>query len=196
MSRELRTTLAIMAVALVISAPLIFAEPSPANTNYLALVMHIVPPPTPTNTPVPSATPTRTPVPSSTPAPTTIPPPTLTPTEITIDIPPVQPPCDQNIPPQIAIGAQAWMTIPAPSRFSQTTVCARFVVSGGFVDRGAVLTATAHYKTTNTDLGSVVAGNDGVAHLSFNIGGATSGYTVTVDGTMGGQPFSTTFTPQ
>jgi len=45
MSRELRVTLAIMIVALVLFSPAIFAAPSPANTNYLALVLHIVPPP-------------------------------------------------------------------------------------------------------------------------------------------------------
>jgi hypothetical protein len=78
MSRELRITLAIMAVALVAAAPLIFAEPSAVNTgnyNYLAVVFHVVPPPTvpPTVMPTitrtgpptatPTATPTDTPVP-------------------------------------------------------------------------------------------------------------------------------------
>jgi len=58
MARELRITLAILAVALIVCAPLIFAAPGPANTNYLAAVFHIVPP-----TPVPTATPVPTPVP-------------------------------------------------------------------------------------------------------------------------------------
>lgn len=52
MSRELRTTLLIMAVALVICSPTIFAAPGPANTNYLAMVFHLVPP-TPIPTPIP-----------------------------------------------------------------------------------------------------------------------------------------------
>jgi hypothetical protein len=53
MSRELRTTLMIIAVALIVASPLIFAEPGPATTSYLALVFHIVPTPTPTPIPTP-----------------------------------------------------------------------------------------------------------------------------------------------
>lgn len=80
MSRELRTTLAIMGVALVVFSPAIFAAPSGANTNYLALVMHIVPPPTPTTAPTATvaAPPTKTPIPTITPKPTVGP--TATPT--------------------------------------------------------------------------------------------------------------------
>jgi hypothetical protein len=78
MSRELRVTLAIMIVALIVFSPAIFAEPSPANTNYLSLVMHIIPPATATNTPSPTSTSaprtTITPGPSATP---TLPPPTF-----------------------------------------------------------------------------------------------------------------------
>jgi len=93
MSREFHTTLAIMIVALIVGAPLIFATPGPANTNYLAMVFHIVPPtpvPTSTNTPLPSVTPlpsaTVTPTPTNTPVigvtitPTPGPQPTRTPT--------------------------------------------------------------------------------------------------------------------
>jgi hypothetical protein len=85
MSRELRTTLAIMIVALVVFSPAIFAAPGPANTNYLALVMHIVAPtavPIATATAVPTKTliPTKTPIPTNTPVPPTstpaLPPPT------------------------------------------------------------------------------------------------------------------------
>ena len=77
MSRELRTTLAIMIVVLVVFSPAIFAAPGPANTNYLALIMRIVAP-----TAVPTATvaapPTKTPIPTITPKPTVGP--TATPT--------------------------------------------------------------------------------------------------------------------
>jgi hypothetical protein len=72
MSRELRATLAIMLVALIAGAPLIFAEPNLSNKNYLAMVFNIVP----TLTPQPTAT--NTPQPTSTPQPTatpTLPPP-------------------------------------------------------------------------------------------------------------------------
>lgn len=88
MSRELRTTLAIMVVALVVFSPAIFAAPGPANTNYLALVMHVLAPTAaatatatavPTKTPTigivtPTPTATKTPV-AATPTPT-LPPPT------------------------------------------------------------------------------------------------------------------------
>jgi hypothetical protein len=70
MSRELRVTVAIMIVALAVFSPVIFAAPGPANTNYLALVMHVVPPPT--NTSVPTATQSITPVPTSRPTRTPI----------------------------------------------------------------------------------------------------------------------------
>lgn len=46
MDCELRTTVAVMIVALAVFSPVIFAASGPANTNYLALVMHIVPLPT------------------------------------------------------------------------------------------------------------------------------------------------------
>lgn len=52
LARDLRTTLVLLASVLLLCAPLIFAAPGPANTNYLALVFHIVPPPTPTLPPV------------------------------------------------------------------------------------------------------------------------------------------------
>jgi len=77
MSRELRTTLAIMIIALAVFSPAIFAAPSGANTSYLAMVFHIVAP-----TAVPTATavasPTKTPIPTITPKPTVGP--TATPT--------------------------------------------------------------------------------------------------------------------
>jgi len=60
-----------MVVALVIFSPAIFAAPGPPTTSYLAMVFHIVPPPTiaptatapiflpnSTNTPTPTRTPT------------------------------------------------------------------------------------------------------------------------------------------
>lgn len=52
MSRELRVTLAIIAIVLIVCSPAIFAAPGPANTNYLAMVFHLVPP-----TPIPTPTP-------------------------------------------------------------------------------------------------------------------------------------------
>lgn len=52
MSRDLRTTLAIMAVTLIVCSPLIFAAPAAQTTSYLAMVFAYTPP-TPIPTPVP-----------------------------------------------------------------------------------------------------------------------------------------------
>jgi hypothetical protein len=66
------------------------------------------------------------------------------------------------------------MTVPNPSRFSQTTVCAR-LIQGGQVVTGAAMHAVAHYKSKDTDLGVTTSGADGVGRLTFNIGGASAG---------------------
>lgn len=185
-SALLVATLVIVAVAV---AGLALAQPVVTPATYLPVIRGAEQ--TPTNTPLLTATNTLTPRPTNTPGPT------LTPSEIpTFDIPPIASPCDQNQPTNFNPGVEAWMTVLSPSRFSQTTICARYMFPEGVVDRGAILHAVAHYKTTDTDLGTIVAGNDGVAHLTFNIGGATVGFPVTVDGTMRGVPFSTSFTPQ
>lgn len=123
-------------------------------------------------------------------------PPTATPTPIPTEqpsIPTPQPPCDQNAPAP-AEGAQAWMTVQNPARFSNTSVCAR-LIQGGQVITGATMSATAHYKSKDTNLGATTSGADGVGHLTFNIGGASAGYTVVVDVAIGGQSTSTSFTP-
>ena len=58
------------------------------------------------------------------------------------------------------------------------------------------VTATAHYKTTNTTHTGTTDGS-GDADLPFNIGGATIGFTVVVDVNVGGQvSCETSFTPQ
>jgi hypothetical protein len=135
--------------------------------------------------PEPTATPTATEQPSVQPTATTAPTPQPS-------VPNPQAPCDANAPAP-ANGAQAWMSVPNPPRFSTTSVCARLISGGQVV--ATTMHATAHYKSTNTDLGNAATGADGVAHIAFNIGGATAGYTVVVDGTIGGQSFSTSFTP-
>ena len=62
MSRELRTTLAIMVAVLIVCSPAIFAAPGTTNTNvnYLAMVFHIVPTPTPSPIPTPIPPPLET----------------------------------------------------------------------------------------------------------------------------------------
>jgi hypothetical protein len=80
MSRDLRIMLAIMAGALIIGAPLIFAAPGPSTASYLAMVFHIVAPTPvpPTVTPVNTIVPTNTSVPTIGPTATpTLPPPSF-----------------------------------------------------------------------------------------------------------------------
>lgn len=186
MQCELRTTLALCAITLLIASPFIFAPVSNAGDTYLPMAFSNRP------TLPPSATPTLTPSPTVTPLPTNTPGPTNTP--VPLFLPPPEPPCDQNAPVQFDIGPQAWMTVTSPSRFSFVTVCARYTVSGGAVTPGAILDAVAHYRTTDTAL-YAIAGADGVAHVTFNIGSATPNYTVVVDGTIRNAPFSVSFTP-
>lgn len=55
MARELRITIAVMVVVLIVASPAIFAEPSavPSNYSYLSAVFHVVPTPTPSPIPTP-----------------------------------------------------------------------------------------------------------------------------------------------
>lgn len=142
----------------------------------------------------PTATPTITPIPTATPKPTAQPTATTAPTATLPPLPAPAAPCDQNAPAP-AEGAQAWMTITSPARFSNTTLCVRLII-GGQVVSGQTAHGVAHYKTTNTDLGTATTGNDGVAHMTFSIGGASSGFTVGVDADVSGRTAHTSFTPQ
>jgi hypothetical protein len=85
------------------------------------------------------------------------------------------------------------MSNPTPADYSTVDVIVRTGVPG------AGVTATAHYKTTDTTHSGVAAG-DGVADIPFRISRATPGYTVAVDVTVaaGGASryCSTGFTPQ
>ena len=64
---------------------------------------------------------------------------------------------------------------------------------------GASVTATAHYKSTNTTHGGTANGS-GQVSIPFDIGRATIGYTVEVDVTVSSgsatASCSTSFTPQ
>jgi hypothetical protein len=87
----------------------------------------------------------------------------------------------------------ASMSNPHPAEYSTTDVIVRTRVAGSSV------TATAHYKTTDTSHTGTAASN-GVADIPFRISRATIGYTVQVDVTVTGQgtskSCSTSFTPQ
>lgn len=149
-----------------------FAQPGlPASAVYLPIVFRSLP--TVTSTLSPTATPQPT-------------------------IPPVTSVCAQNAP-AAHEGAQAWMMVQSPSRRSFTTLCVRLIVRGQVVV-GASASGTAHYKTTDTSFDLGATDDEGVAAVTFNVGGASSGYTVAVDAQVrsSGKIYraSTSFTPE
>jgi hypothetical protein len=98
--------------------------------------------------------------------------------------------------------ASAWVSVSNPGKGSKQTVFGKLTRDGAGV-AGAQMYCVAHYKTTDTrwpESGVQVTGGDGVASVTFSIGGATSGYTVSVDVYLiyGGQTYHavTSFTPQ
>jgi hypothetical protein len=112
--------------------------------------------------------------------------------------PPGQDMCGANEP-ELGVGAQAWMAIANPPPYGDTTLCVRLTLNGEPVT-GATVTAVVHYQTTNTVLGPAVTRGDGISQIPFNIGGASSGFTVLVDTQtiFNGQTYTaqTSFTPQ
>ena len=115
--------------------------------------------PTPTDTATPTATPTVTP------APTPQPP----------------PPPGVNIDCQVAGVVQACASISngSPPRYTNVTAYGRLIINGAPV-AGASVHTTWHYRTT-TPTEDCTTGNDGIGHCTRNIGGAASGYRVSVD---------------
>lgn len=100
MWRDLRVTLVILIGVAILASPIIFAAPGPANTNYLALVMHIVAPtnpPTATTTAVPTSTGLITPTPTA----------TRTPLAPTATKPPIGPTATPTLPPPTYNNCQA-----------------------------------------------------------------------------------------
>lgn len=94
--------------------------------------------------------------------------------------------------PPAQLSCQASMTNASPAQYSTTDVIVHTAA-------GAGVTATAHYKTTDTTHAGTASGS-GVADIAFSISRATIGYTVRVDVTVsrGGasNACSTSFTPQ
>lgn len=103
------------------------------------------------------------------------------------------PPTATAPPPGSALTCSASMSNPSPADNSDDDVIVHTGVAG------ASVTATAHYKSTNTTH-TGAAGSNGVATIVFDIGGATAGYQVTVDVTVSAgastETCSTAFTPQ
>ncbi|TAM90509.1 MAG: hypothetical protein EPN43_05560 [Jatrophihabitans sp.] len=96
-------------------------------------------------------------------------------------------------PPGVAATCTASMSVSDPSQNSTTDV----IVSTGVP--GAQVSATAHYKSTDTTR-TGVAGSDGTARIPFDVGRATMGYQVQVEVTVSANGSSrscgTAFTPQ
>jgi hypothetical protein len=126
------------------------------------------------------------------------PPPGISPPPVAM--PPATPAgtCAQ-IAPAPADGARAWVTQPAPARGTQQTVCAR-LTAGGQPVAGAATSIRVRYKSTTTSYGPEATDAQGIAALTFAIGGATAGHTVVVDVTMraAGRTYTarTEFTPR
>jgi hypothetical protein len=106
--------------------------------------------------------------------------------------PPVPPRTVPSVRPA-TLTCSARMSNSSPTDYSTVDV----IVDTGL--NGASVTATAHYKTTDTTH-TMAAGNSGVATIPFHIARATVGYQVVVDVTASGagstRSCSTAFTPR
>jgi hypothetical protein len=104
------------------------------------------------------------------------------------------PPASTPAPPApvSAVTCSASMSDAHPAQYSSTDVIVHTAA-------GAGVTATAHYKTTDTTHAGA-AGSNGVADIAFKISRATIGYQVEVDVTVSSHgttgSCSTSFTPQ
>jgi len=96
-------------------------------------------------------------------------------------------------------GATASISDPSPHRNERVTVAGRLVDASGNGIAGVPMTATWHYKTTNSQC-TGVTDSDGRASCVRDISSATVGYQVTVDVVFvyNGTTYSaqTSFTPQ
>jgi hypothetical protein len=102
--------------------------------------------------------------------------------------------CAQNQP-ELAEGAQAWVTDPTPAQHSEETACARLYLKGvPWV--GYEITFTVQYSS-RTETYTAVTDAQGVAATTFNIGAAPVGEPVVVEARFPtGARVSTTFTPE
>jgi hypothetical protein len=114
---------------------------------------------------------------------------TPTATTYSAPTPAAQPPATTTT---TSLSCSASMTNAHPAQYSSTDVIVHTTA-------GATVTATAHYKSTNTTHTGTAASN-GVADIKFSISRATIGYTVQVEVTtsLNGatRSCSTSFTPQ
>jgi hypothetical protein len=145
-------------------------NPQFQNLIYLPLIMNLFPP---TSTPIPSSTPVL-----STNTPTMVP----TPTGSNVV-------CNTYNSTQIC----AWVSIANPSKNSTETVYGRLLINN-IGQANQTMTTTWHYKSTSSTC-SGITDTEGNASCSRSIGGATSGYQVNIDVSIGGYTATTWFIP-
>lgn len=149
--------------------------------------------PTPTTPPTPtaSATPSTSPSASASPSPT----PTATPTPTTTPTPSTSPSASASPSPTSTAGQLACTASVSEANPPQNSTEHVLVQTTA----GAGVTATAHYKTSDTTH-TGTADSNGSADIPFDISRASSGYTVQVDVTVTldshNAACSTSFTPQ
>lgn len=155
--------------------------PTQTETTTPSVTPTQTPTPTPsatvTLTPTSTVTPTRTPSPTSTPTRTLTWTPTVTPTRTPT---PPPPPTGDHVSCTNAglIQLCAWVSNGDPSRYTSVTVYGRLLDAGRPVS-GAAMHTVWRYKTT-TPTEDCTTGSDGIGRCTRNIGGATSGYMVSV----------------
>ncbi len=88
----------------------------------------------------------------------------------------------------------AWVSTSSPGPNAEVTVFGRLLVSGAG-GAGQTMTATWHYKTTNSSC-SAQTDSSGTASCSRSIGKAAPGFQVNVDVSIAGYSATTWFTPQ
>jgi competence protein ComEC len=161
---------------------------------YLPVILkQPTPTPTPTNTPTNTPTPTYTSVSTFTQTPTPTRTPTSTPTS-TPTTPP--PPVGDNVVCKRSGAAQicGWVSDGSPSQYTTVTVYGRLLINN-IGQPNLTMNTTWHYKTT-TSYCSGTTDSSGVASCSRYISGASVGYRVNVDVSIGGYTATTWFTPQ
>ncbi|HVN53469.1 MAG TPA: hypothetical protein VMT46_03990 [Anaerolineaceae bacterium] len=88
----------------------------------------------------------------------------------------------------------AWVSNGSPRQNSTVTVYGRLLVNN-VGQAGQSMATTWHYKTTTPTCPGLTEGT-GIASCSRSIGGATVGYQVNVDVSIGGYGVTTWFIPQ
>lgn len=146
------------------------------------------------------AEPTATPLPTATPVPPTATA-TLWPTNTPVPPPPatstpIPPPSGANVVCQTFGEAQlcGWVSNGTPAQYTELTVYGRLLLNGS-PQAGQPMTTTWYFRTTTQSCNTGTTDSNGVAGCTRYIAGATAGYQVNVDVSIGGHTVTTWFTP-